>query len=248
MYNPAKFTLSDMTESGATLRKLGTGADSMEEVADRIVSYFYRQFIDPQTDASAFTLVRFFKTHAFSELPTDLQAYAQTMLNQQVAPPATKCLTLLATNGDRVEWQSRQASIGHQAIPLISEQLVAQSPMISQLIAQFGLPIHAVLDPDPTLIVDLEQKTFNVFHVLDAVNSPHVPAQQEFVVPLGVRSVFGFGAMLPSGNLIAIIVFSKLPISWETADMFNTLALNVKLAVLPFDRGAVFDQQLLIRN
>ncbi len=237
-----------MTESGATLRKLGTGADSMEEVADRIVSYFYRQFIDPQTDASAFTLVRFFKTHAFSELPTDLQAYAQTMLNQQVAPPATKCLTLLATNGDRVEWQSRQASIGHQAIPLISEQLVAQSPMISQLIAQFGLPIHAVLDPDPTLIVDLEQKTFNVFHVLDAVNSPHVPAQQEFVVPLGVRSVFGFGAMLPSGNLIAIIVFSKLPISWETADMFNTLALNVKLAVLPFDRGAVFDQQLLIRN
>lgn len=248
MYNPAEFTLSDMTECGATLRKLGAGADSMEEVADRIVSYFYDQFIDPQTSASAFTLVRFFKTHAFSQLPTDLQAYAQTMLNQQVAPPATKCLTLLATQGDRVEWRSRQASIGHQAIPLISEQLVTQSPMIAQLIAQFGLPIHAVLNPDPTLIVDLEQKTFNVFHVLDAVNSPHVPAQQEFVVPFGVRSVLGFGGMLPSGNLIAIIVFSKMPISWETADMFKTLALNVKLAVLPFDRGAVFNQQLLISH
>ena len=248
MYDPAEFTLSDMTECGATLRKLGAGADSMEEVADRIVSYFYDQFIDPQTSASAFTLVRFFKTHAFSQLPTDLQAYAQTMLNQQVAPPATKCLTLLATQGDRVEWRSRQASIGHQAIPLISEQLVTQSPMIAQLIAQFGLPIHAVLNPDPTLIVDLEQKTFNVFHVLDAVNSPHVPAQQEFVVPFGVRSVLGFGGMLPSGNLIAIIVFSKMPISWETADMFKTLALNVKLAVLPFDRGAVFNQQLLISH
>ena len=248
MYNPAEFTLSDMTECGATLRKLGAGADSMEEVADRIVSYFYDQFIDPQTSASAFTLVRFFKTHAFSQLPTDLQAYAQTMLNQQVAPPATKCLTLLATQGDRVEWRSRQASIGHQAIPLISEQLVTQSPMIAQLIAQFGLPIHAVLNPDPTLIVDLEQKTFNVFHVLDAVNSPHVPAQQEFVVPFGVRSVLGFGGMLPSGNLIAIIVFSKMPISWETADMFKTLALNLKLAVLPFDRGAVFNQQLLFSH
>lgn len=120
--------------------------------------------------------------------------------------------------------------------------------MIAQLIAQFGLPIHAVLNPDPTLIVDLEQKTFNVFHVLDAVNSPHVPAQQEFVVPFGVRSVLGFGGMLPSGNLIAIIVFSKMPISWETADMFKTLALNLKLAVLPFDRGAVFNQQLLISH
>ena len=38
MYNPAEFTLSDMTECGATLRKLGAGADSMEEVADRIVA------------------------------------------------------------------------------------------------------------------------------------------------------------------------------------------------------------------
>lgn len=248
MYNPADFTLSDMTQCGATLRKIGAGADSMEEVADRIIRYFYEQFFDLHTGASAFTLVRFFKTHAFSELPTDLQAYAQTMLDQQAASPATKCLTLLATQGDRVEWQSRQASVGHQAIPLISEQLVAQSPMISQLIAQFGLPIHAVLDPNPTLIIDLEQKSFNVFHVLDAVNSPHVPAQKEFVVPLGVRSVLGFGGMLPSGNLIAIIVFSKVPISRETADMFKTLALNVKMAVLPFDRGAVFNQQLLISN
>ncbi|MEX0269431.1 hypothetical protein AB3R30_09820 [Leptolyngbyaceae cyanobacterium UHCC 1019] len=248
MYNPATFTLSDMTECGVALRKLGTGADSMEEVADRIVNYFYDQFIDLSNGASAFTLVRFFKTHPFGDLPRDLQIYAQTMLNQQAVPPATKCLTLLATQGDRVEWRSRQTSVGHQAIPLISEQLVAQSPMISQLIAQFELPIHAVLDPDPTLIVDLEQKTFNVFHVLDAVNSPYVPAQQEFVVPLEVRSVLGFGGMLPSGNLIAIIVFSKVPISRETADMFKTLALNVKLAVLPFDRGAVFDQQLLISH
>lgn len=248
MYNPATFTLSDMTECGATLRKIGTGAGSMEEVADRIARYFYDQFIDLSNGTSAFTLVRCFKTHALGDLPNELQTYAQKMLNQQVASPATKCLTLLATQGDRVEWQTRQASVGHQAIPLISEQLVSQSPMISQLISQFGLPIHTVLDPDPSLIVDLAKKTFNVFHVLDAFSSPHVPAQQEFVVPWGVRSVLGFGGMLPSGNLIAIIVFSKVPISRETADMFKTLALNVKMAVLPFDQGAVFDQQLLISH
>lgn len=248
MYNPANFTLSDMTECGATLRKLGAGADSMEEVADRIVRYFYSQFLDPQTSASAFTLVRFFKTHSLGDLPMDLRVYAQSLLNQPEMPAATKCLTLLATQGDRVEWQSRRASVGHQAIPLMSEELVAQSPMISQLISQFGVPVTAVLDPDPTLIIDLEQKMFNVFHVPDAVNSPHVPAQQEFVVPLGVRSVLGFGGMLPTGNLIAMIVFSKVPISRTTADLFKTLALNVKLAVLPFDRGAVFNQQLVISS
>lgn len=109
MYNPANFTLSDMTECGATLRKLGTGADSMEEVADRIVSYFYSQFLDPQTNASAFTLVRFFKTHSLGDLPMDLRAYAQSLLNQQEVPATTKCLTLLSTQGDRVEWHD-----GHQ--------------------------------------------------------------------------------------------------------------------------------------
>jgi hypothetical protein len=230
-----------MTECGAALRKLGAGAHSLEEVADRIVGYLYGQFGNPDTHDPAFALVRFFKTHPLGDLPADLKAYAQIRLDQQAAPLTTKCLTLMATMGDRVEWQSRRASIGHQAIPLISAQLVAQSPMISQLIAQFGLPIRAVLDPDPTLIVDLEQKTFNVFHVPDAVNSPYVPAQQEFVVPAGVKSVLGFGGMLPSGNLIAIIVFSKVPILRETADMFKTLALNIKIAVLPFERGTVFD-------
>ncbi len=212
----------------------------MEEVSDRIVRYLYEKFVDEQTDRSAFALVRFFKTHLYADLEASLQQVVNAASPNQIPRDTLKCLTLLATAGDQPQWDSRQASAGHQVIPLASEQIVAQSPMISQLIKQFGLEIGSVLSPDPDLLVDLEQETFNVFHVPAAIASPYVPAQQEFVIPCGIQSVLGFGGMLPSGNIFAVILFSKVSISRNTADMFKTLALNTKMAVLPFDRGTIF--------
>jgi len=88
----------------------------------------------------------------------------------------------------------------------------------------------------------LQQKTYNVFHVPEAVGSPYVPEQKEFVIPFGIRSVLGFGGILPSGNFFAVILFAKVPISRETAELFKTVTLAVKLAVLPFDDGRIFDE------
>ncbi len=244
MYDLRRFSLSDMTACGAALRKLGNGATSMEEVADRVVQHLYTQFRDDRCQGSPFALVRCFKTHPYTELSPSLQAFADRILQQHAEQPSEvatlKCLTLLATTGDRPEWQTRAASTGHQAIPLISEELVAASPMISQLIRQFGLEIGSVLAPSPDLILDLEQRTFNVFWVPQAIASPHVPAQDSFVIPYGIQSVLGFGGMLPSGHLLALVLFAKVPIALETADRFKTLALNIKIAALPFDIHRVF--------
>jgi len=240
MYDLTNFSLRDMTECGVSLRKLGIGAQSMEEVANRIVYFFYKNFWDETTNNSAFALVRVFKTHSYSELLSELQQVASTLSSGAEIHETTKCLTLLASAGILPEWNHRQGSQGHQAIPLVSEEMVARSPMIAQLIHQLGLEIRNVLTPDPDLLTDLEQRTYNVFHVQDAVDSPYVPAQEEFIVPYGVQSVLGFGGVLPSGNLMAVILFSKLRIDRDTADMFKSLALNVKIAMLPFDRTTVF--------
>lgn len=241
MYSLTHFTLRDMTKCGAALRKIGSGATSMESVADRIVRYLYEGFIDEQTGQSALALVRCFKTHSCSELEAELHQFASQMLTGQPISPTMNCLILLATAGDQPEWNDRRDSAQHQAIPLSSEQLLAQSPMISHLMKQFGLEIGSVSSPDPELLVDIEQETFNVFHVPNAVNSLHIPAQANFVMPYRIESVLGFGGMLPSGHLIAVILFSKVHIPRSTADMFKTLALNTKMAVLPFDQGIVFD-------
>jgi len=147
---------------------------------------------------------------------------------------------LLATAGEEAAWNSRHASKGHKAIPLVSEDMVHKSPMVAGLLVQLGFKISDVLRPDAQLILDLSHKTFGVFYVADAVGSPFIPAQTDFVVPYGVKSVLGFGGMLPTGNIFSVIIFSRETIAKETAEMFQTIALSVKLAVLPASARPLF--------
>jgi hypothetical protein len=235
MYDVANFTLADMSQCGAALRKLGDGAESMEEAADRAVRYLYQQLVDKKTGEKAFALIRLFKTHPYEQLEPGLQAFALQCLGKRPLFPGLKCLTLLATAGDRPEWNSRGTSTQHKAIPLPSKEIVSQFPMITSLIRQFGLEVEALLKPRDDLLLDYAQRTYNVFHVLSAIESPFIPAQEDFVIPFGIQSVMGFGGMLPSNNLFAVIMFSKIPIPRDTADLFKSLALTVKLAILPFE-------------
>jgi hypothetical protein len=73
-----------------------------------------------------------------------------------------------------------------------------------------------------------------VFHVAEALGSPFVPAQDPFVKRHGVRSVLGFGGMLPTGDLFTVILFTRVPVPRATAELFKPLALSTKLAILPF--------------
>ncbi|MEG3960532.1 SpoIIE family protein phosphatase, partial [Microcoleus sp. herbarium2] len=243
MYDLTRFTLRDMVECGLALRQFGLGAESMEEASNRIVRYLYENFCTKPTGEKSCALVRLFKTHPYEELEVELAEYARSMLDHYPPLPAMKCMTLLATVGEQTEWNSRHTSVGHMAIPLASEFVVAQIPMISQLIRQLGLDIKTVINPDPDLLVEIEQRKYNVFYVPEAIGNPYIPAQDSFVIPFGIKSVLGFGGLLPSGNLFAIIMFLKVQIPHSTAQMFSTLALNVKTALLPFDRGSVFAQK-----
>lgn len=239
MHDLAHLTLQDITKIGVVLRGLGKDSDSIETVATRCVQYLHQNLIDPRTGQSACALVRFFKSHPYGQLPINLQDRANALCDRQ-ATDELKCLTLLGTAGDKLAWQSRQASKGHQVIPLVSQEAVEQIPMISQPIASFGLETNCVLSPDPNLLVVLEQKTCNVFYVPTALGSEFIPAQAEFVEPFGIKSVLGFGGILPSGNLFATILFSKVEIPASTARLFKTLPLNIKMSIVPFDKERAF--------
>jgi len=237
----ASFTIRDMTACGKVLRTIGTGAKSMEETARRIVHHLYENLTYGHRGNRACALVRFFKTHTYEKLDPELQDFSRDILENSPASADMKCLTLLATVGENPEWNSRTTSKGHKVIPLPGEQAIRQIPMIQNLIAQLGLNASMVIKPHPEFLLDAEQKTYNVFYVPDAIDSPYIPAQREFVVPYGIKSVLGFGGVLPSGDIFAIITFLKVQITKEVADLFKTLALNVKIAVLPFE-NVVFTQ------
>jgi hypothetical protein len=234
------FTFTQMTQVGAALRRLGEGAGSMEEVSNRIVQYLYRHFAAKETNENACVLVRLFKTHPFSGLEEELRLFASTLLRGTKASPEMKCLALLATAGERPEWNSRLTSHGHKAIPLASESAVQDAPMISQLLAQLGVSFSALQEADPMLMLDMAQSAFNVFHVPEAQGSPHIPAQKEFVIPYKVKSAVGFGGLLPSGDLFAVILFSRVHVPRESAELFKILTLSTKLALIPFSGGRIF--------
>jgi len=212
---------------------------TFEEAAGRIVRLLRNEFLD-QEGRPECALVRVYKTHRYAELPDDLKAFARSIDPTAETLPDVRCLVLMATAGDEPAWNSRFESRGHRAIPLTSEQAVAQAPMVSQLIRQMGLPIAMVLRPGPALLLDAGEKTQNVFYVPVAPGSPYIVAQDEFVRPYGIRSVVGFGGMTATGELVAAILFSKVPVSGAVADQFKVVGLNFKLAMLPYTRKPAF--------
>lgn len=244
------FNLTDMSTCGEEIRELGRGADSFEEVSQRIVRYFRERFNDG--DRSAFVLARLFKTHPYNELEPELARQVTKMMErgepEKSGGPVKsrmRCLTLMGTAGDEERWNKRQSSQNHQVIPLASRELVKDFPMIAVLINQFGVDLGALVDlqldeSNAIKMVDNEQSTFNAFFVQDALGCPYIHAQKDFVEPYGVKSVLGVGGMLNSGDIFAVILFSRIRVLLKTAELFKPLALSTKTALLQVSSGRVF--------
>lgn len=236
MHDLNDFGLKEMIMCQSFLRQSGANARSMEEVSNNVVQFLYDNLIDGTTGEKACTLVRFFKTHDFETLDEDLKGFAANILKNTNLneTPDMKCLTLLATAGDKPDWNSRHKSRGHKAIPLPSKEFVERLPMIANLIKQLKLDIKKVLKPDPGFILDVNEADYGVFYIPNADESEMIPDQDNFVKPQGIKSVLGFGGMLPSGNLFTVILFSKVKIPQQTANFFKTLALAVEFSVTSF--------------
>lgn len=229
MHDLQNLTQEKMFNHAVQLRNMDVGVSSMEEMAEHMVRYLYKSLVLPDGNPAC-ALIRFFKTHPYGDLPQDLQEAAQKILQGRHIHDNTKCLTLLATAGENPQWDSRDLSVGHKAIPLIDEDSVARIPMISQLICQFGLSVENVIQPNPDIILNLGKKTFNVFYIPEAINSPYIPAQKDFVIPYQIKSVLGIGGMLLSGNIFTIILFSKVEIPFHLTHLFKWVAMYAKIA------------------
>lgn len=233
-----EFDVDDVSACSDILRGLGGDAATMEGAASLIAHYLYDE-LGGNDGERALALARVYKTHAYGALPADLQDFAGGILGG--APrPDMRCLTLLGTAGDLPAWNDRRASEGHQAIPLASEAVVAQLPMVAQLIEQLGLEVSHVIRPDPDNARELSQRTYDVFHVPVALGSPYVPAQ-DFVRAHGIRSALGFGGMLYTGDFYAVVLFSKATVSADTAQLLKIFSLAVRVPLLSHLRRVFAD-------
>jgi PAS domain S-box-containing protein len=205
-YDLSAFSLADMYECSTDLRDIGRTAVDADDVARKVVLYFFERFVTPAADRQC-VLVRLFRTQAPS------------------------CLSLRATRGIRPEWNDPASSKNHRLLPLALPLPHSGMPMVSALVSQLGVPtelISGAADDASTL-----RPMFDVFHVEHAVGSPYVPDQNSFVAPYGIESVLGFGGALSSSEMFIVLVFANVTIPSSTAQLFKTLAPSVGLALLP---------------
>lgn len=237
-----QFDLSAMLRMSRELAHSVQGASCMESAAGAVCRYLYDELVDAEGTRSC-VLVRFYKTHAYGALTPDLQRFAKRAFGAvAISPPQPemKCLTLLATVGDEPAWNDRRASEGHQAIPLPSPHVVERAPMIAQLIREFGMDLSDVVRPSGDVVRALAGRSYGVFHVEEAAGSPYIPAQAAFVGRYGIRSVLGFGGLLPAGDLFAVILFSRAHVPVDSADRFRSIALELRSCLIPHEAN-VFD-------
>ena len=68
MHDLPRFTLNDMTACNAVLRGLSAGAESMAEVASRIVRYLHEHLVNEQIGDKVCASVRCYKIHPYEGL------------------------------------------------------------------------------------------------------------------------------------------------------------------------------------
>ncbi len=240
MPEPERFPLralrpADAILLGARVTRAARSAQSLEEAADGIVSGLYEMLGDATLDGPSVALARFYRTISFANLEPELQEVAAAILTEHSGQPlaAMKCLTLMASAGLEPTWNSRHTSARHRVIPLPSPTAVERLPMVSRLISEMGMSVANLVEAGLDPMVEPETGRARIFHVEEAGGSPYIPDQPDFVRRYGIRSVIGFGSSLRSGDLWAVILFTRVSVNLEVARLFRMLATDIKIAILP---------------
>jgi hypothetical protein len=221
-YTLSRFSFTEMMDCRARIRALLKGDfPSYAAGAERIVDFFHEELRDDEGQR-AFANVRFFMTRPFGELGPDLQQIAGASMPEGIERDGVRCLTLLATRGID--------PLMNRAIPLHSVAMVEQTPMIAQIVQGIGLSIEDVVHPEPRIPIKRQAESYSVLHVPDAAGNPP-----------GVASILGFGGLLASGDMFAVVMSSRVPISSEVAAHFKILGLNMKIAVLTLVGKPLFE-------
>lgn len=236
------FTVGAMLRSGVAIRRALRGATSLENGAETVVRYFYDRCADPTSRERTCALVRFYQTLRYDSLPAEVRRFADRQLGGTEPAHDLRCLTLMATAGEETAWNDRRSSRGHQAIPLSSAESIRSAPMIMRLVQDIGIEIEALIGAATPARASHGSRNYDVFHVEEAWGSPFIPAQDEFVIPYGIASVVGFGGLLRSGEMFAVVLFSRKRIPSRSAARFKAIALDVRSSLFNFDGEEIWSR------
>lgn len=184
---------------------------SFEDAAQITTESIFKTFRTVE-DNPFFALVRIFRFGPRGDVNEALLSQSDT--------DATYWLTLMGSYGLEDAWCHRTGSIGHQLIPADSPA----TPMLRAAFDQIGLTFGRPQSLNTITLQGSSGSTLSqYFHVEQALGSPYIPAQDEFVDPYSIQSVLGIGCPFRDQSAYVCIAFSTEAINAEQADMFNSL-------------------------
>lgn len=237
-----RLSLRDLAGLCTRVTESTRGAATMEDAGSALARCLRELFVDPVTGRPQVVLARTFQTSPTDDVPGEVRAHlAGNDVGGAAEDPPGRCLVLLGSDGERAAWRDRRLSRTHQALALTDLPGRRLSPMVAALVDHFGVRPEVFLHGEPPTS-DAVADDFEVFHVPVAQDAAEVP-DQDFVREHGIASVLGFGGLLPGGEVFAVILFSRAPISPEVAALFRTVAVAAKLALLPGVEAPLFHGQ-----
>ena len=204
----------------------------LQRAAQTFCERFYAEF------AESAALVRVFATLPFSLLPAAENAFARAAAERAgqaaLLEPATPVLTLLGTCGVEPAWRERRESRGHLAIPLLSDDVVAEIPMIARLLREIGFPALRSGPADWQFVKRLGGSD-GLFFVGDAQtttdeNGRRIIPASDFVERYAIKTVFGFGGPLAGSIFLSAIVFCRQALMRSNAVRFVPLMEKLRAA------------------
>ena len=221
-----------------------SGHAFMEESVLEATKLFYHSFVTGN-GSSPFALVRIFKSCSYQELPDDVQSYIQNKVTTESIASQSRYLTLLGTWGDLEAWCDRKKSGNHIAFPMDDPQFSHKYPMIAALLTQICEHSLCEENEGTDFFKNDQHKNYGFYCIEDAGDETSIPEQTNFVNTHSIKSVVGFGGKFSSGNVYAIIIFSKEAIRKNTAKSFLAINPAIKQIMLPFEiEGNIFKNSL----
>lgn len=235
----------DVLRLGAALRskEQGRGPQTVAEIANRTTSLLFDAIRD-RRGQHGLALVRLYRTYPARALTAAERAF----VTDASLPDDAPCLVLEASRGLRFAWNDPERSQAHRVIPLPDVAAVKRLPMVSALLDQLGVDVGPLVRGDIDILLGAKERQFGVFFVPEAVGSPHIPAQAEFVDTYGIASAFGFGGILADGSIFTVVAFSLHTLKEASIRPFELFALHVRLALLEATDLRPRDEKTLLRQ
>ncbi len=219
--------------------------NTLQDASQRLMDRFHREF------AEWVVLARTYATIPYGMLPARDRDFVQKVAHAgnmaQLLSADTRVLSLLGTAGFEPAWRDRYTSRDHLGIPLLSEDVVAEIPMVAALTRQLGNSSAWYEKHSATRAAE----RFGVFtesffvqdpsHAHDSAGRLLIPAQQ-FVHKYSVNTVFGIGGQFLASRIVLVSIFFSSESLEQTPPWLLRVPLMLATATSSLvSRGSIYE-------